>query len=91
MVWIQNYNPLSSLFFSVLFALLPLIALLYFLAIRHMKGLYACAISLGTAIALAYLSGRCLLDWLFQRFSMECSLAFFRLAGSFSMPCGSTI
>ena len=53
MVWIQNYNPLSSLFFSVLFALLPLIALLYFLAIRHMKGLYACAISLGTAIALA--------------------------------------
>ena len=42
MAWIHNYNPLSSLALSVLFALIPLIALLYFLAIRHMKGLYAC-------------------------------------------------
>ena len=53
MAWIHNYNPLSSLALSVLFALIPLIALLYFLAIRHMKGLYACGISLGTAVLLA--------------------------------------
>ena len=53
MTWLQNYNPLNSLSLSILFALLPLIGLLYFLVIRKMKGLYACAISLLIATTLA--------------------------------------
>lgn len=53
MVWPQNYDPLGSPILSILCAILPLIGLLYFLAVRHMKGLYACGISLIIALLLA--------------------------------------
>lgn len=53
MTWTQNYDPCGNLFLSVLIALLPLAGLLYFLAVRHMKGLYACGLSLIIATVLA--------------------------------------
>lgn len=53
MVWPQNYDPFGIPLLSILFAILPLIGLLYFLAVRHMKGLYACGISLTIALILA--------------------------------------
>lgn len=53
MVWPQNYDPFGIPLLSILFAILPLIGLLYFLAVKHMKGLYACGSSLLIALFLS--------------------------------------
>lgn len=53
MTWIQAYNPLGSIGLSALFAAIPLFILLYMLGVKRVKGHFAAAVGLGSAVLLA--------------------------------------